>query len=82
MIAVGVGSPRVVTRSLDLFPSTVDHKCRPSLSIKRSYGRGWDSVTVRSLSIFDQTVVKYFTASEDFDHLLFEFGLELDEDVS
>ena len=31
---------------------------------------------------FNQTATDYYTtASEDFDHLLFEFGLELDEDV-
>ena len=38
---------------------------------------------MRGSPIFDQTVTEdYTTASEDFDHLLFEFGLELDEDVS
>lgn len=32
--------------------------------------------------LFYLTVIDhFFAASEDFDHLLFEFGLELDEDV-
>ena len=35
-----------------------------------------------SVTVFDQTAIDdCTTASEDFDHLLFEFGLELDEDV-
>jgi len=41
-----------------------------------------DIVTVRGSPTFDRTATDdYATASEDFDHLLFEFGLELDEDV-
>jgi hypothetical protein len=50
--------------------------------IKRSYGRDLATVTVCGPQIFGQTATDdYTTASEDFDHLLFEFGLELDEDV-
>jgi len=37
---------------------------------------------ITDFPIFGQTATDdYTTASEDFDHLLFEFGLELDEDV-
>lgn len=64
-------------------PSLVDQKCRPSLSIKRSYGKDWDTVIVCGPLIFKQAATNcYPAASEEFDHLLFEFGLELDEDVS
>ena len=64
------------------FLATVDHKCPPSLSTKRSYGRGLDTVTVCHSHIFNPTTTDtYNAASDDFDHLLFEFGLELDEDV-
>ena len=67
MIAVGV---EVNSRSLYLSPF-IDHKHRPSLSIKRSYKRGLDTVTV----CHSPATNDYTTASEDSDRLLFEFGL-------
>ena len=40
------------------------------------------SYCMRFALLFSRTVTdECFTASEDFDELLFEFGLELDEDV-
>jgi len=45
-------------------------------------GETWTPLLSVAHRLFNRTTTDgYPTASEDFDHLLFEFGLELDEDV-
>ena len=58
-------------------------RCRLLLSIKKIFGRDWATVTVRVALTWHGLAISSFPvpAPEEFDRLLFEFGLELDEDV-
>lgn len=60
-----------------------DSRCRPSMSTKQISSSAWAGPTVRSYnrSFSCRSLRKSAAATEEFDELCFEFGIELDEDV-
>lgn len=76
-------NPRRLKLLLDCHLSSTNESCRRSVSIKSAFMRLWGESTVSNIKRDSMEILSISqTATEEFDELCFQFGIELDDDVS